>query len=203
MRRLPLFPLPVVLFPGALMPLHVFEPRYRQMMAHCLEGDRRFGLVYHDPDRFGPFEMEPGRVGCTAEILKFQPLPDGRSLVLVEGLERFRIEDGIESEALYYEALVDEYPDLAGARRGIVQRRRTSVVLFHRVLQEVLKHPGPLPPISTREETAFQLAQAIRIDPAWQQELLEARGEKARLDRLDFLFRAILEGENATHEDDE
>ncbi len=204
MRRLPLFPLPVVLFPGALMPLHVFEPRYRQMMAHCLESDRRFGLVYHDPDRQGPFDLEPGRVGCVAEILQFQPLPDGRSLVLTEGVERFRIEDGIESEALYFEALVDDYPDLDGGRRGIVQRRRVSVELFHRVLLEVLNHPGPLPPVSTRGETAFQLAQAIRIDPAWQQELLETRGEARRLDRLDFLFRAILDGEEGigTHRDD-
>ncbi|HEX2091550.1 MAG TPA: LON peptidase substrate-binding domain-containing protein [Longimicrobiaceae bacterium] len=194
MRRLPLFPLPIVLFPGALMPLHVFEPRYRQMMARCLEGDRCFGLIYHDPDRFGPFEMEPGRVGCVAEILKFQPLPDGRSLVLTEGTERFRIEDGIETDELYYEALVEEYPDLDEGRRGIVQRRRRSIELFQRVLTEALKHPGPLPPIDPGEETAFQLAQAIRIDPAWQQELLETRGERARLDRLDFLLRAVLEG---------
>jgi ATP-dependent Lon protease len=185
-----------VLFPGALMPLHVFEPRYRQMMAYCLERDRSFGLIYHDPDRFGPFDTEPGRVGCIARILKFQPLPDGRSLVLTEGLERFRIEDGIESDALYFEALVEEYPDLDGQRRGIVRRRQASVELFHRVLREALHHPGPLPPVSTRDETAFQLAQAIRIDPAWQQELLETRGERARLDRLDFLFQAILEGDD-------
>ena len=194
MQRLPLFPLPIVLFPGAMMPLHVFEPRYRQMMARCLEGDRRFGLIYHDPDRQGPFGMEPGRIGCVATILKFQPLPDGRSLVLTEGTERFRIEDGIESEAAYYEALVEEYPDLDQTARGIVRRRRESIGLFQRVLTEVLKHPGPLPPIDASAETAFQLAQAIRIDPAWQQELLETRGERARLDRLDFLLRAVLEG---------
>ena len=194
MHRLPLFPLPIVLFPGAMMPLHIFEPRYRQMMAHCLEGDRHFGLIYHDPDRQGPFGMEPGRIGCVAAILKFQPLPDGRSLVLTEGTERFRIEDGIESEAPYYEALVEEYPDLDQAARGIVRRRQDSITLFQRVLTEVLKHPGPLPPIDASAETAFQLAQAILIDPAWQQELLETRGERARLDRLDFLLRAVLEG---------
>lgn len=193
MRRLPLFPLPVVLFPGAVMPLHVFEPRYRQMMAHCLEGDRRFGLIYHDPDRAGPFQMEPGEVGCIAEILKFQPLPDGRSLVLALGTKRFRVEDGIESEALYYEALVEEHPDFATSRRGILTRRRISIDLFHRVLEEVLHHPGPLPTFNARSETAFQLAQAIRVDPAWQQALLETRDERSRLDRVDDLLRAVLE----------
>ena len=64
MRRLPLFPLDVVLFPGELLPLHIFEPRYRRMVARCLETDHRFGLIYHDSDRLGPFLMEEGRVGA-------------------------------------------------------------------------------------------------------------------------------------------
>ena len=95
-----LFPLPgVVLFPHAVLPLHIFEPRYRQMVAHCVEGNEQFGLIYHDPDRHGPFSTENGGVGCVARILKYQPLPDGRSLILCRGLDRFRIEDGIESGA--------------------------------------------------------------------------------------------------------
>jgi Lon protease-like protein len=199
MRRLPLFPLPVVLFPGALLPLHVFEPRYRRMMAYCLEGDRRFGVVYHDPDRAGPYEVEPGQVGCVAEILRFEPLSDGRSMVLAGGRERFRVEDGIESDAPYYEALVDEYPDLDGKRRRIVERRHASIALFHRVLEEVLDHDGPLPPFNPRSEMAFQLAQVIRVDPLWQQALLETRGERPRLDQIDALLHTVLEGGAGTY----
>ncbi|TVP47096.1 MAG: hypothetical protein EA350_06025 [Gemmatimonadales bacterium] len=111
MRRLPLFPLPVVLFPGAVTPLHIFEPRYRQMVARCIEYDRRFGLLYHDPDRLGPFERTPGRVGTVAEIGEFRILPDGRSLLLASGIERFRIVDGIESDTKYHEALVETMTD--------------------------------------------------------------------------------------------
>ena len=204
MRRLPLFPLPVVLLPGALLPLHVFEPRYRQMVAHCLEGDRRFGLLYHDPDLAGPFEMAGGEVGCVAEILKFEPLPDGRSLILTLGTERFRVDDGIESASLYYEALVEEYPDGEEPRRGIVGRRRASIGLFHRVLEEVLEHEGELPTFDPRTETAFQLAQRIHVSPAWQQELLEVRTERERLDRLDALLHAILaSGERITEDPEE
>jgi ATP-dependent Lon protease len=95
-QRLPLFPLPIVLFPGTLIPLHIFEPRYRDMVADVLETDRRFGLIYHDPDRQGPFLSEEGRVGTVARIRRHQPLPDGRSLILVRGLERFRIESEAE-----------------------------------------------------------------------------------------------------------
>jgi Lon protease-like protein len=193
MRRLPLFPLPVVLFPGAPMPLHVFESRYRQMVAHCVEADGRFGLIYHDPDRHGPYTLEPGGVGCVAEILKFQPLPDGRSLILCRGEERFRVDDGIESAALYYEAVAAPYGDLDDDQTGMVMRRRRSIALFHRVLEEVIKYPRPFPEIDARAEAGFQLAQTIRIDPNWQQTVLETRTERDRLDLLDDLMRAVLE----------
>ncbi|MDQ3556328.1 MAG: LON peptidase substrate-binding domain-containing protein [Gemmatimonadota bacterium] len=193
MRRLPLFPLPLVLFPGAVLPLHIFEPRYRQMMARCLEGDRRFGLVFHDPDRSGAFEMESGEVGCIAEILKFQPLPDGRSLVLTRGRDRFRIEDGIESPVAYYEGLVDEYPDFRGKPDELRERRRLSIDLFHQVVEQLDEKPDALPDISPARETSFALAQTIRIDPAWQQELLELRQESERLDRLDAILHAVLD----------
>ena len=195
-RRLPLFPLPVVLVPGALMPLHLFEPRYRQMAAHCLEADKRFGLIFHDADQHGPFRMEPGRVGCMAEILKFQPLPDGRSLVLAGGIERFEIEDGIESSSLYYEALVREQPDLLDDPGELVQRRRASIRLFRQVAARVSPDSDPVPRPDEQLETAFQLAQAIRVDPHWQQELLEARSERARLDQLDALLRNVLENDD-------
>jgi Lon protease-like protein len=193
MRRLPLFPLSVVLFPGAPMPLHVFEPRYRQMVARCVEGDSRFGLIYHDPDRHGPYTLEPGGVGCVAEILKFQPLPDGRSLILCRGEERFRVEDGIESGSPYFEALAEPYQDADEDLTGMVLRRRRSISLFHRVLEEVIRYPRPFPEIDARAEAGFQLAQTIRIDPTWQQTVLETRSERDRLDLLDDLMRAVLE----------
>jgi Lon protease-like protein len=191
-HRLPLFPLPIVLFPGAPMPLHVFEPRYRQLVAHCVEGDGRFGLLYHDPDRHGPFEAEEGQVGCVAEILDFQPLPDGRSLIFTRGRERFRVEDGIESETMYDECVAAPYGDWEEPALGLLSRRQRSIALFNRVLTEVVRHAPPLPEMDAKEETAFQLAQAIRIDPAWQQSLLELRSERDRLDQLDALMEAVL-----------
>jgi Lon protease-like protein len=194
MRRLPLFPLPVVLIPGAVMPLHIFEPRYRQMVAYCVEHDGCFGLLYHDPDRDGPFQNEPGPVGCIARILKFEPLPDGRSLILCRGEGRFRLEDGIESPASYYEGLVSPYedeephPDDA----DLAMRRRESIALLERVLSDVLKHEGSFPELDPDGETGFQVAQVIRVDPPWQQALLEMRDELARLDHVDRLLRAVL-----------
>ena len=193
-ETLPIFPLPnVVLFPNVFLPLHIFEPRYRQMVAHCVEGNEQFGLVYHDPDRHGPFSTDNGGVGCVARILKYQPLPDGRSLILCRGLERFRIEDGIESGAAYWEALAEPYDDEKEDKRGLVPRRRRSIDLFYRVLDEVVRYKQPFPEIDPYAETGFQIAQAIRIDPGWQQELLESRRERDRLGLLDDLLRAVLD----------
>lgn len=193
MRRLPLFPLPVVLLPGAHAPLHVFEPRYQQLMAHCLENDRRFGLIYHDPDRDGPFDSEPGRVGCVAEIEHFLPLSEGRAMVKVHGVERFRIVDGIESDALYYEALVEEYPDLPEEAGELDRRARDSHALLHQVLEHVSEEPQPLPPLEEQQPVSFQLAQWVKIDPSWQQQLLEVRTEIGRLDLIDLLLHTALD----------
>jgi Lon protease-like protein len=191
--RLPLFPLPMVLFPGAPTQLHIFEPRYRQMVAWCVEGDNRFGLIYHDPDRHGPFTIDPGQVGTVAEILKFQPLPDGRSLIYCRGVERFVIEDGVESDTAYYQAVVAPYEDEPGDADDIGARRKDSVALFFRVLREAVGHEEELPVVDPGREVAFRVAQAIKIDPAWQQRLLETNAESRRLDLLDDLLRAVLD----------
>lgn len=194
-RRLPLFPLPVVLFPGVPLPLHVFEARYRQMMAHAIEGDRRFGLIYHDPDRSGPFEVSPGQIGCVAEIARFQPLPDGHSLVLVEGRERFSVTDELETGSLYYEALVEEYADLPEDRGEVTQHARRTQELFREALEHNIADLDELPPVDGKETISFQIAQWIKIDPSWQQRLLELRREAERLDVLDELLRSSLEPE--------
>ena len=72
--RLPIFPLSVVLFPGTPLPLHIFESRYRRMVADCLAADRKFGITPAGAKRELP---DPGTVGCVAEIRVHQELPDG------------------------------------------------------------------------------------------------------------------------------
>lgn len=126
--ELPLFPLQVVLFPGRPLPLHVFEPRYRQMLADCLEGDRRFGVV---AIRSGS-EIGDGAVtfdvGTVAVIEDVQRLPDGRAELLTRGSQRFRILDrlaGMPYQRARVE-LIDDVPpapscgELAGRLRDLL-----------------------------------------------------------------------------------
>ena len=102
-RELPIFPLPIVLFPGAPQPLHIFEPRYRQLLQDCLAADRRFGIAYVAPDPAPDADPVPaaGEVGCVALIRSNQALPDGRSNILTVGERRFVLRGWISSTHPY------------------------------------------------------------------------------------------------------
>ena len=197
MTRLALFPLPIVLLPGTPLPLHIFEQRYRAMVARCREDSKPFGLIYHDPDLHGPFLLEEGRIGTEAHIEVFHGLPDGRSLILVRGGERFRIRDGLESDEPYYEAVVERYSDRTAAGAGaslLVERRRSSTELLRRAVAAVGGETDGIPQLDSSGDISFQLARCLQINAAWLQALLELQDEAARLERLDVIFRAAIEG---------
>jgi Lon protease-like protein len=104
--RIPLFPIDVVLFPGMLLPLHIFEPRYRALTRYCLENRREFGVVL---DR----RKEIAGIGCTAEIVKVvEAHPDGRMDIITQGRARFAILELIE-ETTYPEARVEYHEDVS------------------------------------------------------------------------------------------
>src|SRR3989440_10473921 len=134
-RELPIFPLPVVLSPGAPQRLHIFEPRYRQLLADCLAADRRYGIAYVPAEHeLGSEPLpRPGDVGCVALIQNTQGLPDGRSNILTVGERRFVLIDWVGSDRPYRLARVEEFDDepveasaavtLAGGLGGGVPQR--------------------------------------------------------------------------------
>src|SRR3982750_2896628 len=87
-RELPLFPLPLVLFPGVPLPLHIFEPRYQRMLADIRASDSLFGLSYFDVDEAENAPPPVGHIGCVAEVTEVQSLPEGRSNIMTVGLIR-------------------------------------------------------------------------------------------------------------------
>ena len=97
-RTLPQFPLPIVLFPGTSQALHIFEPRYRQLLADCQAGDGQFGIP---PVTDGSGSTPAiGSVGCVAIIRSVVPLPDGRSNIVVTGDTRYTIADYVDADRL-------------------------------------------------------------------------------------------------------
>src|ERR1051326_8057405 len=96
--RLPLFPLKIVLFPGALLPLHIFEPRYRQLLADVTLGDHRFGLL--PPGERGGLPP-PGPLGCAPRVRAARPRGDARSNMVVSGGRRSALLEPAPAESLY------------------------------------------------------------------------------------------------------
>ena len=119
--RLPVFPLSVVLFPGTPLPLHIFETRYRQMLADCLAADRRFGITPPGTEHEAP---ERGVVGCTAEVRVNQELPDGRSNIVVLGGERFVVAGLLDEPLPYHVATVQTFDDDPGTLPDEERTRR-------------------------------------------------------------------------------
>jgi Lon protease-like protein len=112
MIEIPLFPLNLVLFPGMVQPLHIFEPRYREMTSHCLDSNTFFGITLALPD--SEFEHEiPARYGTLARIVNYQRLPDGRYNLITAGGQRFEVME-IRHNKPYLTALARLLPELLG-----------------------------------------------------------------------------------------
>ncbi|HZW03253.1 MAG TPA: LON peptidase substrate-binding domain-containing protein [Anaerolineaceae bacterium] len=111
MQTIPLFPLHTVLFPGMPVRLHIFEERYRLMIRHCMQANQPFGvvLIQQGLEANGPLAI-PYRVGCTARIVEYQTLPDGRMNLIVVGDERFEVLDLDEESQPYLLGSVRSFP---------------------------------------------------------------------------------------------
>jgi uncharacterized protein len=190
---IPLFPLPnVVLFPNVFLPLHVFEQRYRDMVADALGGDRLIGMVLLRPGWEGNYEGRPPvyPIGCAGLITHHERLPDGRYNIVLRGLEKFRIlsesEDAAEggdvdgTSSHYRVARVETlHEPLIEAERDQIRaaRRRLEALL---VPQAQGRGESNVAPAMSDEDVVNALAQYMQLEPLEKQALLERHGLLAR-----------------------
>jgi ATP-dependent Lon protease len=196
-RELPLFPLPVVLFPGVPLPLHIFEPRYRQMLDDIRVGNSLFGLSCFDAST-SEQEIPPlGSVGCVAKVTDAQAFADGRSNILTVGVIRYRIEGYVERGDPYLVARVSYFEDEDEDTEALHQSSREVAETFTRIARAVRAindERANLPNIADTEpqRLSFLVAAAMEVDIDVKQELLELRSTFERLRRLrDILARAV------------
>ena len=199
LRELPLFPLPVVLFPGVPLPLHIFEPRYRQMLLDIRLGKDVFGLVYFDSSASENETPPVGHIGCVAEVTETQTLPDGRSNILTLGVIRFRIESYVERGDPYLVAQVSYFEDYEEDQYFLSGPSKEVAETFTRIAQAVRTindERATLPDISDTEpqRLSFLVAAAIEIDAEVKQELLELRSTSERLERLRSMLNVAVQG---------
>ena len=185
MFSIPIFPLPnVVLFPNVFLPLHIFEPRYRQMVAEALEGDRIIGMVLlrpgHEADYDGAPPVYP--IGCSGLITHDEKLDDGRYNLVLRGLEKFSIksEEPAEVGRLYRSAVI------APIHESVTATARLALKLERERLQNLLEvrfggHLDPrLPGSMSDEDLINALAQYLEFDPLEKLALLQCEGSIAR-----------------------
>lgn len=192
---IPIFPLPnAVLFPNVFLPLHIFEPRYRRMLADCLAGDRRFGITPTGKDDRMP---DPGTVGCIAEIRVNQELPDGRSNIIVFGGERFVLTGSVADATPYFVAMVQTFedePDTEPQDESPARLREafTGYYALLRQLNDVEPEDPTLPDDALG--LSFHVAAAIDCDPGVKQRLLVERSTARRVQALLMLIPILTAG---------
>lgn len=203
---LPLFPLTTVLFPEMLLPLHIFEPRYRLLVRRCMDEDRPFGVVLIRTGQEVGAPAEPHAVGTEAKIMAFSPLSDGRSYIVVRGRRRFAVET----------ASADAEPYLVGRvryleeREGVAASERAAVAIeaYGQYLVAVMAVTDDargdraivdeLATVSARE-ASYRIAASLAVDATERQRLLELptdaerlEAEKNLLERETTLMRDLL-----------
>ena len=197
--ELPVFPLPVVLFPGVPLPLHIFEPRYRQMLQDIRVTNNLFGVAYFDPASSTDAVPPAGHVGCVAEVTETQTFPDGRSNILTVGVVRFRIDSYVERGDEYLVAKISYFEDDEEDEATLAGLTKEVADAFTRIAQAVRTindERTNLPNISNTEpqRLSFLVAAAMEIEADVKQEMLELRSTFERLERLRAMLSVAVKG---------
>jgi Lon protease-like protein len=176
---IPIFPLPnAILFPNVFLPLHIFEPRYREMVSDALAGDRIIGMVLLKPGFEADYEGRPPifTLGCAGVISHAEPLADGRFNIVLRGLEKFRVEGEDDSRA-YRLAHIEPVPEPVPQqdREELRRHRQRLEALLAAALERAGAEPR-FPPAVADEDLINALAQYVELDPLERQALLERDG---------------------------
>jgi Lon protease-like protein len=182
-NRIPLFPLDVVLLPAMALPLHIFEPRYRVMIARCLDEKLEFGMILAANNNIAT-------MGCTAEIVrKIRDYPDGRLDIATEGRAIFRLTELLD-EKEYYEGVVeyvaDEPAELDAAKRAEL------IAAFEKSHEFLFGQPWLNGPSEDESTLAYRMAALLPLELEKRQALLESRSESQRRDMIRGWIDALL-----------
>ncbi|HEY6307271.1 MAG TPA: LON peptidase substrate-binding domain-containing protein [Candidatus Angelobacter sp.] len=180
MSLLALFPLDVVLFPGAPLPLHIFEPRYKELVGECLSSKTPFGMVRSR-------ESALAEVGCTAAILNVsKKYDDGRLDIVTEGRQRFEI-GHLNQERSFLRGEVIFFDDDPSQ---VSKSDTTTVIQLHQQLFSVLGQKVEVEP--SYASLSFQLANELPVDLDFKQTILEMKSEAERVETLIEYYRATI-----------
>ena len=188
-KHLPLFPLPLVLLPNEFLPLHIFEPRYRQMLKDAALENNMFGVSYFNPTEEFIDKPPTGSIGCVAEIREVQTMSDGRSNVVTVGVARYVLIDYVNDGAPYPVGDVEFFEDDAEDETVLNPLADEVFALFRRVARAAHKLSGERGTFPDVQQTdpqslSFLVTAAFNLEPDLKYQLLETRSTIERMERL-------------------
>jgi Lon protease-like protein len=182
---IPLFPLNVVLLPGAPLPLHIFEDRYKQMVDECLQQESEFGMVFAD-------EAGTRKVGCTAKIVELvERYDDGRMLILVEGSRRFRLNNVLTGKPYYVGEI--EFFEEEPEEPEVQTLAEECIALLERVVEAATEGSVGIEIEPPYRNLSFAIAGRVEFEAETRQQILELTSEKERLEKVKELLTAAAE----------
>ncbi|MEP7075214.1 MAG: LON peptidase substrate-binding domain-containing protein [Acidobacteriota bacterium] len=205
LKHIPLFPLPLVLLPNELLPLHIFEPRYRQMLKDIEGGGKVFGILLFDPEGTELIRPASGVVGCLAELRESTKLPDGASNILTIGIARFRLIDYVDADEPYFVGDVEFFEDVEEAGEDLTALADEVHALFERIAKAAFLLSGsrghfPEIPKTDPEQLSFLIATAFNLDNDLKYKMIEIDSTTERLTNLqEILVHTVTKMEDSAH----
>ena len=185
MSDIPLFPLNVVLMPGAPLPLHIFEDRYKQMVDECLQQESEFGMVFAD-------ESGTRKVGCTAKIVELvERYDDGRMLILVEGSRRFRLNNVLTGKPYYVGEI--EFFEEEPEEQDVQALAEECIALLERVVEAATEGSVGIEIEPPYRNLSFAIAGRVEFEAETRQQILELTSERERLEKVKELLTTAAE----------
>ncbi len=196
-KQLPLFPLPLVLLPNEILPLHIFEPRYQQMLTDIELRRNLFGVTFFEPDAELSDQPAVGSVGCAAEVREANMLPDGRSNIITSGVIRYRLLEYVDFVKPYLSGAIEFFED-EEEPSDLIQPVADEVFdLFERIAKAAFKLSGnrgsfPEIPQTDPESLSFLVTAAFNLDNEIKYKMLEMTSTSVRLTKLrSILLQAV------------
>lgn len=202
--RLAVFPLPLVLMPFEILPLHIFEPRYRELLDDVQAENNLFGISILEPNEIFLEKPKVGSIGCATEIRDAQTIDDGRSNILTIGVIRYKIKGYTETDKPYLIADVEFFED-DPPESGLEAAADEVFSLFEKLAKTTYKisgYAGEIPeiPRAEPEQLSFLVGAAFNLDNATKTRMLEMRVTVNRLVILkEFLLEALSKAEETEH----
>jgi len=196
-KQLAVFPLPLVLLPHEMLPLHIFEPRYQEMLKDVELEQNLFGITFYEPKDSFSDKPEIGSIGCAAEIREAQTMEDGRSNILTAGVVRYRLLSYIDLGKPYLTAEVEFFEDIDEDEAALTQSADEVFELFERVAKaafDMSGNRGKFPEIqkSDPERLSFIVAAAFSLDDELKYKLLEMDSTMERFEKLGGILKSAV-----------